>query len=388
MYQGRRVVVVTPAGRRRYLEILIRHVLRQRHVVDEYRLWVNTRDPDDLRCIEELVAAHPGFVTSDVDPTADGTIRSIHKFFRRCIDPDTLYVRLDDDVVWFEPDAIERLLEYRVAHPEPFLVFGNIVNNALVDWLHQREGGLYESSPDVGYSAMDPLGWQNPHFAQLKHLTFIENLARGRLDLYRFEPWVLKRFERCSINAIAWLGETMGAFGGVVHEEEEAWLSTAKPHSLGRAHANVVIGGPLFVHYAFGIQREHMDSTGILAFYAALAEEPSSVGPMLAELRFSLGHHVDALSLLSTGPQTATSTALLGSMVQRVIDAEPAERVVGLLSEWYERDTSQPDACYWLGYVARQIGDADSARALWQRALDGRPGFAAALEGLGLLAQG
>ena len=54
-------VTVTPAGRRRYLEILATHLLRNRDVIDELHWWLNTRDPHDVACIHRLADRYPNF---------------------------------------------------------------------------------------------------------------------------------------------------------------------------------------------------------------------------------------------------------------------------------------------------------------------------------------
>ena len=57
-----RVVCVTFAGRRRYLEILFRYMDRLRPRVDEYVVHVCTAVPDDVACIDAYAERHPGWV--------------------------------------------------------------------------------------------------------------------------------------------------------------------------------------------------------------------------------------------------------------------------------------------------------------------------------------
>ena len=53
MLDTTRIVVVTPAGRKRYLEILFRYILKLRPIMDEYRLWVNTENNEDIEYMNE-----------------------------------------------------------------------------------------------------------------------------------------------------------------------------------------------------------------------------------------------------------------------------------------------------------------------------------------------
>ena len=63
-----KVVVCTPAGRKRYMEILFYYILKQKHIIDEYRIWVNTKNQDDINWFEKLKINNQGFVTTEYLP--------------------------------------------------------------------------------------------------------------------------------------------------------------------------------------------------------------------------------------------------------------------------------------------------------------------------------
>ncbi len=98
-----RVIGVTPAGRRRYLAALVPHLLRQRHVIDEHHWWLNTNYPADKQYVERLCAEHPTFFkVCHKEVRKDLNLgENIWRFFGEYCEPDTLYVRLDDDIVYF-----------------------------------------------------------------------------------------------------------------------------------------------------------------------------------------------------------------------------------------------------------------------------------------------
>ncbi|MEM7463835.1 MAG: hypothetical protein AAF362_14275, partial [Pseudomonadota bacterium] len=48
-----RIVASTPAGRRRYMRLLVPHILSS-DIIDRYDIWINTTDPADLAFIEAL----------------------------------------------------------------------------------------------------------------------------------------------------------------------------------------------------------------------------------------------------------------------------------------------------------------------------------------------
>jgi hypothetical protein len=101
-----KVAAVVPAGRRKYLEILSPYLLANRRVLDNCSLWCNTEDEGDIRYMRELAARDSFFHVVPPSIPVDG-VRSIYHFFIECTDPDTVYVRFDDDISWLAPDAVE-----------------------------------------------------------------------------------------------------------------------------------------------------------------------------------------------------------------------------------------------------------------------------------------
>jgi hypothetical protein len=266
MFQDYRVVVVTPAGRQRYLELLIPQVKQYRGVVDEYRLWVNTTNGGDIEFMKREAAADPEFVKLEYlppDVRHDGNI-SIRHFFKNCQDPKTIYVRFDDDIVCLDTvDALRSLLQFRKDHPEFFVVYGTIVNNAIVTHLLQRFGKLDLARGFSGYQCMDNIGWKCPLFAENVHR---QVLQQASLEPFRSgQNWHLVANERVSINCISWMGSDFAEFRGEVERDEEQFLSCDKPKRDGRI--NVIFGGFACVHYAFFTQRPHMDGTDVLQKY-------------------------------------------------------------------------------------------------------------------------
>jgi hypothetical protein len=174
-HRDHRVIVVTPAGRQQYLRLLIPQVLAYASagVVDEYHLWVNTRVKEDVAFMEAAAAGEHGsvlrvrYLPSGMEPLGNKTIGY---FFKECVMPNTVYVRLDDDVIFLDDlEAFKGFLDFRIMNPHYFLVYANILNNALVSYLHQDLGNLGMSHGRVGYSCMDSVGWASGPFAAYLH---------------------------------------------------------------------------------------------------------------------------------------------------------------------------------------------------------------------------
>jgi hypothetical protein len=264
-----RKVVITPSGRKAYLQLLFQHLASQKNDFDEWHLWLNTVHEPDLVFCRELSARHSWIKTIDLTvPHANGS--SIYSFYKNCLDTDTAYLRIDDDVVWLEPDFVAKMFDYRLRHPEFFLVFGNIVNNAVISHIYQRCGLVDSAHGKCMYDCLCGVGWASPDFALTLHTRFLRDIARGTIDRWRcFPEWRLYGYERVSINAISFLGSDIAKISGVVDPDEEPAMACHIPNNLGKICS--INGNALCAHFAFYPQRGVLDATDILAAYAKFA---------------------------------------------------------------------------------------------------------------------
>ena len=256
MYQNSKVVAVTPAGRRQYMEVLAPYVLRDKGLFDEWMIWVNTGRESDVAYLESLAAQHPGFVRL-VRYKEPITVPAPQPwFFRHACDPGVLYVKFDDDICWVKEDAVRELVKFRVENPKPLCVFANTINNGFCGYIHNKRGSQ-DFLIDGEYQRISPdcynLVWQNPRFGEYAHKTFLNDLMAGDVEKYLFDMWPLDAFQRFAINCICWWGQDVnGDMAG--HKDEEAWLSMIRPKELDRP--NVICGTSLVSHFAFYKQRK------------------------------------------------------------------------------------------------------------------------------------
>jgi len=272
MYQGRRVVSVTPYGRHRYVEILARHLLNLRPLIDEHHFWVNTDDADDLAFVQGLAAAYPNFFKLVYDSSRYSRKQCVPRicwFWQKCDELDTLYLKFDDDLVWIADGAVERLLEFRLANPQYLCVFPNTVNNSLCSHLHQKLGLLPES-PTIEYECLGDVSWSRWQTARDCHETFFRLHAAGELSKYRMDDRVLKDYERFSINAMCWLGSDLAEAAKRFESDDEAWVTEIVPREAERPCC--IVGDSLVAHFAYGPQRAGLElACDALLAYKALA---------------------------------------------------------------------------------------------------------------------
>jgi hypothetical protein len=276
-----RIISVTPAGRRRYLAALVPHLLRQRHIIAQHHWWLNTTDGADVRYIEEVTAQHPDYFQICRKPVCpDLTVgENIWRYFRDYSDPATLYLRFDDDIVYFADDAVEKLVQYRLAHREPLVVLGNIVNNAVCTHFHQRAGLVPMAWGRVENDCLDSNGWARGAFARRLHGRFLRDLHRGRVERWNRAPLPIDGLRRFSINVISWFGADLCGVPEIATDniEEEPFLTETLPARLGRP--NAACHEALFAHFAFWTQRAALEWTWpeLVGHYQAIAEKWPSV---------------------------------------------------------------------------------------------------------------
>jgi hypothetical protein len=307
--QTQRVVTVTPAGRARNLEVLVPYLLRNRGLACEHHFWINTRNGDDVEYIRRVCGAWPGYFRCvDIPfgvPDGPSTIHAWYSLREYC-DPETVFVRIDDDICWMAEDCLYNLVQFRLANPEYFLVYANTINNAVCAFLHQRAGVL----PYKGHITCDGRcagnAWSDERFTRLQHEMLIERIERGATGDYKraFERWVLLDVEqdyqwqegepywcepgRCSVNFISWLGRDFGRIREAVQQgrdevvNEERYLAYDYPRASGRR--NCILGSALAAHFSFISQAHFMYDSGLLERYRSLSRrispEPAPAGSL------------------------------------------------------------------------------------------------------------
>lgn len=265
MYRNYKIVVNTAAGRRRYMQYLVPFVLSS-DVVDRYDIWVHTHNGADIEFFKQLADKYEK-VNLCWQP--DGVVNgnpTINAFYRDCIDEDTIYFKLDDDIVWMEADAIKKMVDFRIDNPNYFLVTPLVINNSLSTYLLQVMDKI-KLSHYCNSSASHALLWKSGDIATSLHNWFIEKyLKTGKYTFLHVGKHEMG-MTRFSINAILWFGKDMNIIKGIVPGDDEEFLSCIYPTHIGKA--NCWNGDVVMAHFAFYTQREQLDKNGILEKYGA-----------------------------------------------------------------------------------------------------------------------
>lgn len=261
-------IIVTAAGRKRYLEILKNYLVNYKNEFDEWILWINTPVKEDIDYIKKIEKELDFVKTESLTVPFEGS-NSVYSFYKNCLEKNSLYMKIDDDILYINKNSIKDLFDYKEKDKDHFLVFGNTINNSICTHLHQRYK-LLPKDKITGYSSIDNIGWRDPKFAEEIHKTFLSKVKNNSQEEFFMPNWDLIFYERCSINVVCWKGLDFLEFNGVVNKDDEDYLSSDKPRNLKKT--NIILGKSLFSHYAFRPQREQLEKTKILEDYKEISE--------------------------------------------------------------------------------------------------------------------
>ena len=309
MFKGKKIIAVSPVGRKETMGHLFKQILKQRHVVDEHHMWVNTLVEEDLQFINDYAEKYPDFVhlkygCEELDKEQMGRADNVKRFYNYCTEPDSFYFKIDDDIIYIEPGTFEKLAQHKLDNPDTFLTFPTIINNQWCthflrksakiniptckildhDWYVEFEKVRQEivssdrtmsedlSEPRAKHFgnlesvALSPLYWGNPEIAYHLLAGFKEIVTQGTIIQLDIENVEMKSYENMSINFIMWAGEDFKKFDGRLRSiGDEMWLNCFYPAHAGLF--NTMVGNTRAVHYAYYTQREFLNGTNILQLY-------------------------------------------------------------------------------------------------------------------------
>jgi hypothetical protein len=298
--RDKRVVAWTPYGREETVSVLALYMVREhdRGIVDEWWLCLNMDDGqvNDRFFAELLAGIHP-WIHLVTRPA--GTVRLFPKqrntgyFYREMTDPDTVFVRLDDDIVYVHEEAITRLVEHRLDAGSGVASFPVMWNNSVISWFAQQAGVIPGAGTVTGLSldvekdrklgvvteyvwpkvggpyCMDGVGWADGRFGVALHRRLLSWLEEGTPErAFLYQDYQLPVGLQFSVSTFASLGSMYASLptpGVLVPEEEESWHTVHEPRRIQQP--NMIVGDSLVSHYTFFPQGPIIRATDILDRY-------------------------------------------------------------------------------------------------------------------------
>lgn len=270
MFKGYKVNVLIFAGRKETMEILMPQI--KSDYIDKIIIGVNTTNKEDLKYIYSLKDNFEKIVYEEIPPNIiHGSKRSYNYFYSKMEDPNTIYFKLDDDLIYIEPGFFEKMLEFRCNHPEYICIYPMIINNPLCNYLLN----IPFPYPKISIGEFMYNTWKDPTVAERLLNTFAEYKDADVWHIPNFEFGKEFNFYfgggvsiRPSINAICFFGKDFANlhvkdYYNIVISDEE--YLTNQIFECGRK--SIVYGETLVVHYAFFSQRQYLNSKNILEKY-------------------------------------------------------------------------------------------------------------------------
>ncbi|OJD24972.1 hypothetical protein ACJ73_03662 [Blastomyces percursus] len=145
-----KIVAVIFYGRPDRVEILDcylkRNLVANGGWLDEVSWAPNTENQADLDWLDRLVPTSPSYKRIPVERQAKGYAKI---WDRTVTDADTLYIKIDDDIIFIDDNAIPKLVSLKLEHDHSFLVSANVVNGAPLPYHHHRAGAIRPYLPEL-----------------------------------------------------------------------------------------------------------------------------------------------------------------------------------------------------------------------------------------------
>jgi hypothetical protein len=269
MYNNYKVKVLIFAGRKDTMSILIPQIRSE--FIDEIIIGVNTTNQEDLNYIYSLKKTEPKITYLEVPNNIRRCSQESFRFFyTKMEDEDTIYFKLDDDLIYIEPGYFEKTLKFRCEHPEYICVYPMIINNPLCNYLLNDDIPMKYNKNNIAEFMFAT--WKDPDVA--------EHLLRLFVQFKDEKFWHINNFEfgkeynfhlsygrliRPSINAICFFGKDFKDLNVKNYPNDDEEFLTNQVFNCGRK--SVIYGDTLVTHYAFYTQRNYLNSKGILGLY-------------------------------------------------------------------------------------------------------------------------
>ena len=280
-----RIVAVTFAGRKIFMEVLFPYIKKYSKYLDEYHIYAATNNPEDLDYIDKF-ASENSFVKVFRAEKGRDPVYLWNECYKNSQDSDAIYIKIDDDIVFIDESLFTEFVEFRKENPQYPIIYPLIVNNTYISWILQEKMGISFSETSNFDSRWDsviglirehlkskgipdritdiiheefvlcPVGWGSVEFAKSVHNRFLDLLENNKIDGFKKSKdnsmgMVLDKNQPASINCCSWLGSGMkeytSKFGDVW--QDEIWLSVYLP--ILNDTPNYVYFNSIVSHYSY-----------------------------------------------------------------------------------------------------------------------------------------
>ena len=286
-----KTIVVTFAGRKKFMEILFPYIKKYEHKIDEYHIYAATNNQEDLDYIEKFSSENEFVKVFRAQPGRD-PIYLWNECYKNSQEEDVVYLKLDDDIVFIDDHLFSDFLDFRKNNPQYPIIYPMIINNVYTSWVLQDKMSLEFSQKTSFNERWDtvkhrisnhlkegnpipdrlihlipedfmlcPVGWGDVEFAKSVHNKFLECLETNQIEVFKntndsSEGIVLHNHPPVSINCCSWLGSGMKKYTTKYGDvwQDELWLSVYLPILSGQP--NYIYFNSIVSHFSYYKQME------------------------------------------------------------------------------------------------------------------------------------
>jgi glycosyltransferase involved in cell wall biosynthesis len=305
-----KLIALTFAGRKRYMEILFRYILINKKHITEYHLYLATTNPEDVDYIYQFQRENNDFVkVIALDSYENFNKAEVWNLsYKNCLDDDTIYLKIDDDIVFIDDNLFSNFIEFRKNSTSP-LVFPHIINNIISTPLLEMNSridigmlseefvvntwsktigrikpqieaikGKFPSKDFVVTSLLNqneilcPIAWGSLEYSRRSHLIFLDIIKEGTISNIYTDNIILEEFQPMSIQCCSWFGKDLKKYiseFGDVGNEDEPWMSVYLPIWLNSPH--IIFGGSVVSHFSSYNQDQFLLNNGVLEEYKKIS---------------------------------------------------------------------------------------------------------------------
>lgn len=265
----KRIVWIT-VGRRRYMELQYRFLVRQLDAADKFVFCLQRLGAPERQFVNDACAKYPDkFSQIEIGRPNAGSASVVNLLKHPTMhDENTLYIKMDDDIIFLEDGTLDYLFRLKESRQDMPLIFPNIINNAITNYLHQKRF-VYDAKAGVAtWSAFCDVGLYSAKYCQHVHDTFLRHAAADTLDAFRFPPFRVMDYQRISIGCIAYAGRDLKDHLSDMTEDCEKSMAMIFPRKMGCPP--VIAGEKIVCHFSYHMQEEALLKTDVLGRYERL----------------------------------------------------------------------------------------------------------------------
>lgn len=266
-----KIIVVTPAWRKMYLDILSKYILSD-DTIDEWHLWDNCRKESDRIYINELAKDNKK-IKIVVEKSIDWTNKSVNKFYKYCTDDNTFYIKMDDDIVYLPKKFWLLLYTEAIKEKELYSWWSPIViNNSICTYLLNKKD-IIKTNTNVTAQAWCSISWKNPIFCENLHNFVIKSIKNKEFEKFNIKENYDLNLVRFSINTIGFFwdyNKKLWEKFCPLNVDDEEYISATLPIITWKSWR--LIWNIFVSHFSFFTQEEYLlKNTNILNEYANIA---------------------------------------------------------------------------------------------------------------------